>query len=144
MARDPICGMDVLPEEAAGTSRYRGVDYYFCAVGCKEAFDKSPEQYVSEKAGARGARREVQGPTPAKAGVQGVNTKVIEIPIRGMSCASCVQHIEQALQDVPGVVSASVNFATERATVAYLDSVTGPTDLRRAIEAAGYAVPDMA
>ncbi|MDE2181212.1 MAG: copper-translocating P-type ATPase, partial [candidate division NC10 bacterium] len=50
----------------------------------------------------------------------------------------------QALQDVPGVVSASVNFATERATVAYLDSVTGPTDLRRAIEAAGYAVPDMA
>ena len=40
--------MDVLPEEAAGTSRYRGVDYYFCAVGCQEAFDKSPEQYATK------------------------------------------------------------------------------------------------
>ncbi|NJD69473.1 MAG: YHS domain-containing protein, partial [candidate division NC10 bacterium] len=46
MATDPICGMDVLPEEAAGTSRYQGVDYYFCAVACKEAFDRSPEQNV--------------------------------------------------------------------------------------------------
>ncbi|MDE2060157.1 MAG: YHS domain-containing protein, partial [candidate division NC10 bacterium] len=55
MARDPICGMDVLPEEAAGTSRYQGVDYYFCAAACKEAFDKSPEQYVTEQ-------REVQSP----------------------------------------------------------------------------------
>ncbi|MDD5560227.1 MAG: heavy metal translocating P-type ATPase [Candidatus Methylomirabilis sp.] len=74
----------------------------------------------------------------------GVAVAEVVLPIRGMSCASCVAHIEQALQAVPGVVAASVNFATERATVTYLDSVTGPTDLRRAIEAAGYAVPDMA
>ena len=152
MARDPICGMDVLPEEAAGTSRYRGVDYYFCAVGCKEAFDKSPEQYVAEQYEARDAK----SPRPpfAKGGaggglsvapeVRGASTRVIEIPIRGMSCASCVQRIEQTLLEVPGVVSASVNFATERASVTYLDSVTQPADLRNSIEAAGYAVPDMA
>ncbi|MGB4781770.1 heavy metal translocating P-type ATPase, partial [Candidatus Methylomirabilis sp.] len=177
MARDPICGMDVLPEEAAGTSRYRGVDYYFCAVGCKEAFDKSPEQYVTEqhevrdtksphppfaKGGYEGigsAEAEVQSPKPplppsSKGGqrgvlsvapeVRGASTRVVEIPIRGMSCASCVQRIEQTLLEVPGVVSASVNFATERASVTYLDSVTQPADLRNSIEAAGYAVPDMA
>jgi Cu+-exporting ATPase len=150
--------MDVLPEEAAGTSRYRGVDYYFCAMGCKEAFDKSPEQYVTEQSEVQG----VKSPHPpfSKGGQGGIlrseseaqNSKLdthnsyaeVVLPIRGMSCASCVQHIEQALQEVPGVVSASVNFAMERASVTYLDSVTGPTDLRRAIEAAGYAVPDMA
>ncbi|MGH7411717.1 MAG: YHS domain-containing protein, partial [Candidatus Methylomirabilis sp.] len=46
MAIDPICGMEVLSEEAAGTSRYKGVHYYFCAIGCKETFDRSPEQYL--------------------------------------------------------------------------------------------------
>ncbi len=151
MARDPICGMDVLPEEAAGTSRYRGVDYYFCAVGCKEAFDKSPEQYVTEQHEARdaksphppfskGGQRGVLSVAPE---VRGASTRVVEISIQGMSCASCVQRIEQTLLEVPGVVSASVNFATERASVTYLDSVTQPADLRNSIEAAGYIVPDM-
>jgi Cu+-exporting ATPase len=60
-----------------------------------------------------------------------------------MSCASCVQRIEQTLLDVPGVVSASVNFATERASVTYRDAVTQLADLRNSIEAAGYVVPDM-
>ncbi|HYB73746.1 MAG TPA: heavy metal-associated domain-containing protein, partial [Candidatus Sulfotelmatobacter sp.] len=41
------------------------------------------------------------------------------IPIRGISCASCVNTIEAALRAAPGVLAASVNFATERATVEY-------------------------
>lgn len=45
-ARDPVCGMDVLPAKAAATSSYKGVTYYFCAVSCKEAFDKEPEKYL--------------------------------------------------------------------------------------------------
>jgi YHS domain-containing protein len=46
MAKDPVCGMDVDPKTAAGQSEYQGETYYFCAPGCKIAFDKEPEKYV--------------------------------------------------------------------------------------------------
>ena len=38
--KDPICGMELDPKEAAGTSEYRGQMYYFCSEHCKKAFDK--------------------------------------------------------------------------------------------------------
>ena len=49
MAKDPVCGMDVAPQQAAGTSEYKGQTYYFCAPGCKKQFDKDPEQYIGNK-----------------------------------------------------------------------------------------------
>ena len=91
MAIDPICGMEVLPEEAAGSSRHKGVDYYFCAVGCKETFDRSPELYANPGQPPIVSSRPLEA-TPARAGKSGI-TKAIEIPIGGMSCASCVQRI---------------------------------------------------
>jgi Cu+-exporting ATPase len=47
MATDPVCGMTVDEEKAAGTSQYEGKTYYFCSTGCKVAFDKDPEKYLS-------------------------------------------------------------------------------------------------
>lgn len=44
--KDPVCGMDVSPETAAGTSEYNGQTYYFCSPGCKRSFDKDPEKYL--------------------------------------------------------------------------------------------------
>lgn len=44
--RDPVCGMDVDPQTAAGSSEYQGKTYYFCSPGCKRSFDKDPERYV--------------------------------------------------------------------------------------------------
>ena len=55
-----------------------------------------------------------------------------------MTCAACVIHVEHALADVEGVESASVNLATERASVAYAPGLTGIADLRHAVEDAGY------
>lgn len=49
MAKDPVCGMDVDPQQAAGTSEYKGQTYYFCAPGCKRQFDKDPERYIGEQ-----------------------------------------------------------------------------------------------
>jgi len=66
------------------------------------------------------------------------------LPIQGMSCASCVQRIETALLKAPGVLSASVNFAVQRATISYVAGVSQPADFRRAIEEAGYRVPEAA
>jgi YHS domain-containing protein len=49
MAKDPICGMEVEPSEAAASYDYEGTMYYFCAVGCKEKFKQNPERYVESE-----------------------------------------------------------------------------------------------
>ena len=66
----------------------------------------------------------------------------VELQIEGMTCASCVARVEKALQKVPGVVSASVNLATERATVAALPAVA-VSALEAAVAKAGYAAKDV-
>jgi YHS domain-containing protein len=51
MATDPVCGMTVDEDAATITSEYKGRTYYFCAPGCKKAFDEHPEQYVGRAGG---------------------------------------------------------------------------------------------
>ncbi len=62
------------------------------------------------------------------------------LPVQGMTCASCVAHVEKALAQVPGVRKVAVNLATESAAVegVGLDAAA----LARAVSAAGYEVPD--
>jgi Cu+-exporting ATPase len=67
----------------------------------------------------------------------GVVTRKSIFPVGGMTCASCVARVEEALSSVSGVISASVNLASEKATVEYLEG-TGLADMRRAVEDAGY------
>jgi Cu+-exporting ATPase len=45
--KDLVCGMTIDPQTAAATSEYKGQVYYFCAQGCKVAFDRNPEKYIS-------------------------------------------------------------------------------------------------
>jgi len=49
MAKDPVCGMEVDEKKAAAKSEYMGKTYYFCALGCKKAFDENPQKYLKEK-----------------------------------------------------------------------------------------------
>jgi len=58
--------------------------------------------------------------------------------VSGMTCASCVAHVEKALKGVPGVIEASVNLATERASVRALKGPGRLEALRRAVSEAGY------
>jgi Cu+-exporting ATPase len=51
MAIDPVCKMQVKPESAAAKAEYKGKTYYFCAPGCKVAFEKDPEKYLKETSG---------------------------------------------------------------------------------------------
>ncbi|WP_276534982.1 heavy metal translocating P-type ATPase [Cupriavidus gilardii] len=62
------------------------------------------------------------------------------LPIEGMTCASCVRRVENALAKVPGVRSVAVNLATEEATV-QADSAAVLPAAADAVAAAGYAVP---
>jgi YHS domain-containing protein len=47
MAIDPVCKMEVDEKTAAATSEYKGKTYYFCAPGCKKAFDAEPDRYLN-------------------------------------------------------------------------------------------------
>ena len=69
-----------------------------------------------------------------------VGTETTTLGIGDMTSAARVSNVEDALSRVNGVVSASVNLATERATVAYVPGVTGLSDFRQAVEGAGYSV----
>ncbi|HET7874500.1 MAG TPA: heavy metal translocating P-type ATPase, partial [Methylomirabilota bacterium] len=66
----------------------------------------------------------------------------LDFPVKGMHCAACVNKVEQALLGVPGVSSATVNLATERATVKLGAEAPTLDELRRAVAAAGYTVPE--
>jgi Cu+-exporting ATPase len=65
----------------------------------------------------------------------------VEIPIGGMTCASCVARNEKALRRLAGVSVASVNFATEKATVTFDPAQVDVGRLAATIEQAGYEVP---
>lgn len=45
---DPVCWMDVASTSAAGRSEYKGTTYFFCSMGCKEAFDREPARYIED------------------------------------------------------------------------------------------------
>lgn len=45
---DPVCGMQIEEEDAAGRSEYKGKTYYFCAEDCKRKFGENPEQYTNQ------------------------------------------------------------------------------------------------
>ncbi len=65
----------------------------------------------------------------------------VDLLVEGMTCANCVRRVEKAVRKVDGVVDASVNFATHRASVTYQPSRVGRRELVQAIEQAGYGVP---
>jgi Cu+-exporting ATPase len=147
--------MTVEPEKAAGEHTYKGKTYYFCNINCKKKFAATPEDFLSEEPPAKaqaeagrggqaapGAPRKARAkegpaqapPKPAHGGSS------LALPLTGMSCASCAAKIEKALKSAPGVISASVNFASEKATVEYDPSKTGAGTLAAAVREAGYGV----
>src|SRR3712207_1222265 len=98
-----------------------------------------------EKAGYGVRETPAAAPTPQALDAATDDGEML-LPVEGMTCASCVRRVEKALLKVPGVESATVNLATEKAKVSY-DSASGPVttdDLRAAVEKAGYKVGEVA
>ncbi len=69
-----------------------------------------------------------------------VGHQTASLPIGGMTCASCVAHVEKALRNLPGVTQVNVNLATEKATVEFVPSLVNLGDFHRAVADAGYEV----
>lgn len=73
----------------------------------------------------------------------GVVKATVELPITGMTCATCVQNVERAINKRSGVLAVNVNLATERASVDYIPGAATRDDIIAAVEAAGYGVIDV-
>ena len=64
----------------------------------------------------------------------------LTLPISGMTCASCVSHVEGALKELPGISNVVVNLATNKANLSYDPQQVKLDDMRRAVEDVGYAI----
>ena len=62
----------------------------------------------------------------------------VELSVGGMTCASCVARVEKVIGQLPGVTDASVNLATEKASVSFTSGAQDATTIANAIEQAGY------
>jgi Cu+-exporting ATPase len=132
MVKDPVCGMTIEEKDAVGTSEYKGGKYYFCALSCKNDFDSDPEKFLEKG-------HDVEMSTTQKETSPGAER--IDLPITGMSCASCASRVQKALEGLKGVESAVVNFAAEKGTVFYNPSEISVDDLLKTVKNSGYNVP---
>ena len=141
--KDPVCGMTIDAEKAAGKTDYQGETYYFCSNSCQEKFAANPAQFVSSvdesvKADLPVIREDVSsGKRHDHSSANGAGERV-DLPITGMTCAACANRIEKKLNKQAGVEKASVNFATSKATVNYDPNKTGVADLIQTVKDVGY------
>jgi len=143
---DPVCGMTIQPDEAAGKRDFGGRTFYFCSPDCLRQFDANPSRYVEKDQPQHDANKEsgsLEGGLSKSSSATGdggepAASERADLPLLGMHCASCATRIEKALGRAPGVNGATVNFATERATVHYDPAQTNPNQLREAVKKAGY------
>ncbi len=126
-----------------------------CAANIEKALDKLPGvvsgnvnfasekatvQYVKDEATMADFRGAVEDAGYQVLGQQEAGKRKTTFAVTGMTCASCVANIENALNKVPGVLSAAVNLASEKATVEYDASLSSKADFAKAVEGAGYSV----
>ncbi|MCS6906272.1 MAG: cation-translocating P-type ATPase [Anaerolineales bacterium] len=69
--------------------------------------------------------------------------QVLEVPVRGMDCAECTVHVREAIAKLPGVESVEVWLASEKAVIRFDPTRVDLVAIRRAVESAGYSVPDL-
>jgi Cu+-exporting ATPase len=129
---DPVCGMEVTEADEAGRYAYRGTVYHFCNTVCLEKFRKDPEKFLKRKEAIL---------SPEMKTVKFGKTETVTLPIRGMSCASCVLTIEKAVKNMPGVAQVAVNFASEKAVVEFDKKISSLSDIQKTIRDVGYEVP---
>ncbi|GMQ93810.1 MAG: heavy metal translocating P-type ATPase [Acidimicrobiia bacterium] len=147
--RDPVCGMTV---GADAPTAHGHPEYGFCSSHCLEAFTANPDQYLEqattdETEEEEEEEEEEEDPVttrilvgvPAGSG----QSETLHVALEGMTCSSCVSTIEGALNALPGVVDARVNFASEEATVEVSSGAVDVDQLITAVSDAGYGAREV-
>src|ERR1700690_1257841 len=66
----------------------------------------------------------------------------LQVPVQGMDCNECVQHVQHALTSLPGVETATVYLAAEKASIRYDPDMVNLAAMQKAVKEAGYTIPD--
>ena len=140
---DPVCGMSIDPANAAAHSEREGEAVHFCSLACKEKFDSHPERFAKANSTATNVLSVAEHDGQATVAHHLQNTsddtgERVDLTLTGMTCAACARRIERKLSKAKGVRSASVNFATARATVDYDPRATGIRQLMETVKDVGY------
>ncbi len=121
--RDPVCGKR-LSDPGEFQMQLGEQTLYFCSLECLQRYFSEPEMETAS-----------HPPETEEGGLI-----ELEVPVRGMTCASCVQTIETALKSLPGVKVSEVNFGTQSARVVFSDARLTTSEIARRIEKYGYRI----
>lgn len=145
--RDKRGGKKVAEQVQKASVKIKGMSCASCATRIQKAIEKMPGvkdanvnfateklnvTYDTEKASVEGFVKKIKD-----TGYDVIMDKT-ELGLKGMSCAACASRIEKALSKAPGVYKATVNLATETATVEYNSSETSLKNLIRVVKDTGY------
>ena len=121
---DPVCGMEVKTP-----SKYfidlSGKRYAFCSDKCKNKFELNPHEYMHKHSAASN-----------KTTNDGIEK--LQLPIQGLSCATCVNTIEKEIKKLRGIKSVAVNYASETAYVDFNNAETSTSAIISAVKNVGY------
>ncbi len=106
------------------------------------ATEKATVDYDTTKVNLDQLGRTIRATGYIPVGIGEEQTREITLKITGMTCAACAAKVEKALSSLKGVKRASVNLATEKATVEYIPKIATLMDLRKAVQDAGYGVSE--
>ncbi|HWP48661.1 MAG TPA: heavy metal translocating P-type ATPase [Candidatus Limnocylindrales bacterium] len=121
--KDPVCGMQVEENMAAGTSTYDGTVYYFCSDKCLGEFKANPGEYLEK--------------TTEEENKDAAETTV-HLPIEGIDYASSAQALERELKKVKGIKRVFVNPITGVASITFDPHETGIAKFVKVIRQNGY------
>lgn len=152
ISKKGVIGMSQIQVRASHTIAIDGMTCASCVGRVEKAIAKVPGVLkASVNLATERADISFSGPPDVLAVIDAVrhagysvDEKTIELDIEGMTCASCVGRVEKALKAVSGVADASVNLATERATVRVAGNAASAATLAEAIKQAGYKASEIA
>jgi Cu+-exporting ATPase len=138
MVKDPVCGMNIEPQDAAATREHVGQTFYFCSPNCVAQFDADPHRY------AQAALTATETPLPVGSATTGFNPGLplarIELPVLGLKREGDGRAVEAAVAGVLGVRSAHANTGAGVVTVEYDPQRTTTAALAAALRPAGFRI----
>ncbi|MBK7199630.1 heavy metal translocating P-type ATPase [Candidatus Amarolinea dominans] len=136
MVKDPVCGMDIEPQDAAASRAHMGQTFYFCSPKCVEKFDADPHRYAQATLAA------TETPLPVGSATTGFNPALplvrIELPVLGLKREQDGQAVAAAVAGVSGVRSAHANIGASVVTVEYDPQRATTAALAAALRPAGF------
>ena len=136
MVKDPVCGMEIEPQDAAASREHMGQTFYFCSPNCVEKFDADPHRYAQATLAGTAA------PPPVSSATTGFNPALplvrIDLPVLGLKREQDGQAVEAAVAGLPGVRSAHANTGAGVVAVEYDPQRTTTAALTAALRPAGF------